>query len=95
MIVRIARVKVGNRQAPQQQTETPPHQGGVSAFTETLPPVVPILWIEQAAATLNRTQYRNVIQQQICKLIEWKYVTYFQFVRKSMSHKSHQFNLKN
>jgi hypothetical protein len=33
MIVRITRVKVGNRQAPQQQTETPPHQGGVSAFT--------------------------------------------------------------
>ena len=33
MIVRIARVKVGNRQAPQQQAQTPPHQGGVSAFT--------------------------------------------------------------
>jgi hypothetical protein len=34
--VRITRVKVGNRQAPQQQTETPPRKGGVSAFTETL-----------------------------------------------------------
>jgi hypothetical protein len=33
MIVRITRVKVGNRQAPQQQTETPPRKGGVSAFT--------------------------------------------------------------
>jgi hypothetical protein len=33
MIVRITRVKVGNRQAPQQQTETPPAKGGVSAFT--------------------------------------------------------------
>ncbi|WP_219907318.1 hypothetical protein, partial [Paraburkholderia sp. BL25I1N1] len=32
-IVRITRVKVGNRQAPQQQTETPPRKGGVSAFT--------------------------------------------------------------
>ncbi|WP_220444986.1 hypothetical protein, partial [Paraburkholderia sp. DHOC27] len=27
-IVRITRVKVGNRQAPQQQTETPPQQVG-------------------------------------------------------------------
>jgi hypothetical protein len=26
-------VKVGNRQAPLQQTETPPRKGGVSAFT--------------------------------------------------------------
>ena len=33
MIVRIARVKVGNRQAPLQQPETPPRKGGVSAFT--------------------------------------------------------------
>jgi hypothetical protein len=28
-----SRVKVGNRQAPLQQTETPPQNGGVSAFT--------------------------------------------------------------
>jgi hypothetical protein len=28
MIVRITRVKVGNRQAPQQQTETPPKKVG-------------------------------------------------------------------
>ena len=34
MIVRIARVKVGNRQAPLQQTETPPPEGGVSAFRD-------------------------------------------------------------
>jgi hypothetical protein len=34
MIVRITRVKVGNRQAPPQQTETPPRKGGVSAFTQ-------------------------------------------------------------
>ncbi len=32
MIVRIARVKVGNRQAPQQQTETPPSQVGFLRF---------------------------------------------------------------
>ena len=35
MIVRIARVKVGNRQAPQQHTPTPPRNGGVGAFTRT------------------------------------------------------------
>ena len=36
MIVRIARVKVGNRQAPQQQQKPHPKNGGVSAFTEKL-----------------------------------------------------------
>jgi hypothetical protein len=33
MIVRITRVKVGNRQAPQQQQKPHPAKGGVSAFT--------------------------------------------------------------
>ena len=33
MIVRIARVKVGNRQAPQQKTETPPTKVGFLSFT--------------------------------------------------------------
>jgi hypothetical protein len=33
MIVRIARVKVGNRQAPMQKTETPPEKVGFLSFT--------------------------------------------------------------
>lgn len=36
MIVRITRVKVGNRQAPLQHQKPHPNKGGVSAFTEAL-----------------------------------------------------------
>jgi hypothetical protein len=44
MIVRITRVKVGNRQAPQQHQKPHPTKGGVSAFTETPSTATSNIW---------------------------------------------------
>ena len=51
MIVRITRVKVGNRQAPQQHQKPHPTKGGVSAFTETL--IDESLWVLGGQAALD------------------------------------------
>jgi hypothetical protein len=43
-------VKVGNRQAPQQQAQTPPRKGGVCAFTETPSTRLSNIWVPETRA---------------------------------------------
>ena len=64
MIVRITRVKVGNRQAPQQQTETPPRKRwGFCVYASGNESNKPLQHQPSKLASLKRQLYQPACRQ--------------------------------